>query len=269
MTCGCGRSPDSCRGWHSLSQAEYEQEYARYLRLEVGKVSVTGVEHYTDALFKFATERPPGFEFRAGEFVMLGLEGTPQRAYSIASNPHADDLEFYSIKAQEGELTSRLQHIKPGDSVRVSPASSGTLVLDNLEQGTDLWLLATGTGIAPFASIVRDPQTWQQYERVHVAWSVRTEQELAAYRHLFEDTPVDFHPTVTQDPDWQGASERISALLHKKQFELDSKTDRVMLCGNLNFNRELQSQLEQRGFRQGTKKRKGTFLTEQAFVDRA
>ena len=122
-------------------------------------VNVTEIEHYTDSLFRIKTERPKTFRFTAGEFVMIGLEGTPKRAYSLTSGPYDEYLEFYSIKVPDGPLTSKLQHIKIGDELIVGEKPTGTLTLANLELGGNLWLLATGTGIAPFISLLRDPPT--------------------------------------------------------------------------------------------------------------
>lgn len=132
--------------------------------------TVTSVTHWTDKLFSFRVTRPASLRFRSGEFVMIGLpddNGKPiLRAYSIASPNWDDELEFYSIKVQDGPLTSRLQHIQPGDQIILRPKPVGTLVLDALLPGKRLWFLATGTGIAPFASLMRDPETYERYEQV-------------------------------------------------------------------------------------------------------
>ena len=144
-------------------------------------LKITEVEHYTDRLFRIRTERPRTYRFTAGEFVMIGLEGTPKRAYSITSGPYDDFLEFYSIKVPDGPLTSKLQKVKVGDTLQVGDKPTGTLTLNNLELGGDLWMLATGTGIAPFISLLRDPTTFDHFRSVNVACSVRDKEELAAY----------------------------------------------------------------------------------------
>ena len=161
-------------------------------------VNVTEIEHYTDSLFRIKTERPKTFRFTAGEFVMIGLEGTPKRAYSLTSGPYDEYLEFYSIKVPDGPLTSKLQHIKIGDELIVGEKPTGTLTLANLELGGNLWLLATGTGIAPFISLLRDPTTYDHFDDIHVYWSVRKAQELQAAgltqaqaRQLFQEAQRD------------------------------------------------------------------------------
>ena len=141
------------------------------------KETVLRVEHYTPDLFHFTTTRDPSIRFRDGEFVMMGLEvdGKPlMRAYSVASPNHQETLEFYSIKVQDGPLTSRLQHIREGDQVLVNTKAVGTLVLDNLKPGRNLYFLATGTGIAPFLSLTRGVDTYENYDNVIVAWGART-----------------------------------------------------------------------------------------------
>lgn len=268
MTCGCGRSPDGCRGWHNLSEEEYQKEYKKYLAEQQGQLRVTEVEHYTDSLFRFRLTKPDTYEFRAGEFTMISLEGSPKRAYSITSGPEDNFLEFYSIKVQDGPLTSRLQHIQEGETVIVGDKPTGTLVLDNLTEGSDLWLLATGTGIAPFVSLLRDPATIEKYNNIHVVWSVRETAELNAYREFFEDKDCEFVPVVTRDNNWQGETERITDLIRSRKIMSNSKPekDKVMLCGNYDFNVEIKSILEEHGWLEGNTKQAGSFVVEKAFI---
>src|SRR5688572_24376168 len=176
---------------------------------------VIDVHHWNDTLFSFKTTRNPGLRFRNGHFVMLGLEveGKPLlRAYSVVSANYDDHLEFYSIKVPNGPLTSRLQHIKPGDSVLVSRKPTGTLLLDNLLPGKNLYLLASGTGLAPFMSIIRDPQTYELYQKVAIVHGVRNISDLGYHEYIEKELPEHelvgeqvrnqllYYPTVTREP---------------------------------------------------------------------
>jgi len=161
-------------------------------------VTVTQVEHYTDSLFRIRTTRPASFRFTAGEFVMINLEGTPKRAYSLTSGPYDEYLEFYSIKVPNGPLTGVLQHAQPGDELEVSERTTGTLTLANLTLNGNLWLMATGTGIAPYISLLRDPETYERFHKITVAWTVRTRDELA-FHDFLKSCPIVYYPTVTQD----------------------------------------------------------------------
>src|SRR5437763_1814539 len=175
---------------------------------------VLGVHHWNDSLFSFTTTRNQGFRFRNGHFVMLGLEveGRPLlRAFSVASANYDEHLEFYSIKIPDGALTSRLQHIEPGHEVLVSRKPTGTLLVDNLLPGKRLYLLATGTGLAPFMSIIRDPETYERFEQVVVVHGVRQVEELAYHDYITEHLPKHeflgelvsgkllYYPTVTRE----------------------------------------------------------------------
>ncbi|TIX51697.1 ferredoxin--NADP reductase [Alteraurantiacibacter aquimixticola] len=249
---------------------------------------VRWVRHWNEGLFSFAITRPRSFRFRSGEFVMLGLPGDGRpllRAYSIACASYAEELEFLSIKVPDGPLTSRLCHIKPGDRIYLGRKPTGTLVADALKPGRRLFLLSTGTGLAPFLSLVRDPDIYDAFGEVILVHSVRRVADLA-YRdelesHLAGDplvqdqALVQFHyiPTVTREA--FHTTGRIDRLIENgKLFEgvtgaprLDPETDRVMLCGSMEMNRHFAELLEGWGFREGANNNPGDFVIERAFVD--
>jgi ferredoxin--NADP+ reductase len=248
---------------------------------------VTHVEHWTDELFTLRTTRDPALRFASGQFVMLGLmlDGKPLvRAYSVVSPYYADELEFFSIKVQDGPLTSRLQHVKVGDEVLVGKKPTGTLVLDGLRPGKNLYMLGTGTGLAPFLSLVRDPETYERYEKVVVTHTVRRTIDLA-YRHFLETgLPNDpdlgelvapkliYYPSVTRDPfKHQG---RITDLITSGQLftdiglpAFDKSRDRVMLCGGPSVLADLKQLLLDRGYEEGSIAAPGDFVLERAFVE--
>ncbi len=249
---------------------------------------VTAVTHWTDRLFSFRVTRPRSLRFRSGEFVMLGLPGADGRpllrAYSIASPAWDDELEFYSIKVPDGPLTSKLQHVRPGDPVILRPKPVGTLVLDALRPGWRLWLLATGTGFAPFASLLRDPATWEGYRRVVVMHACRTAAELAYGRQVICGLKSDpliggmvgerlhYHPTTTRETSPRMgritdllASGRVFAEL-RQPGPLAPETDRVMVCGSLAFNRDMAALLDGWGLREGSNAAPGDYVVEKAFV---
>jgi ferredoxin--NADP+ reductase len=250
--------------------------------------TVTEVTHWTDRLFSFRVTRPPSLRFRSGEFVMIGLPGDDGRpilrAYSIASPSWDDSLEFYSIKVPDGPLTSRLQHIKPGDAIILRPKPVGTLVHDALLPGRRLWLLATGTGIAPFASHLRDPETWEKYETVILMHTCREVAELEYGRRLVEALPADpligdmvagkllYYPTTTREP--SARMGRVTDnLTSGKVFAdlgiegpMDPGRDRAMICGSLAFNLDLKAILEGWGLREGSNSEPGHYVVEKAFV---
>jgi ferredoxin/flavodoxin---NADP+ reductase len=248
---------------------------------------VTRVHHWNDRLFSFATERPPQFRFENGHFVMVGLEveGKPLlRAYSIACPNYSEDLEFLSIKVSDGALTSRLQHIKPGDTVLLGRKPVGSLVLCDLHPGRNLYLFASGTGLAPFMSIVQDPDAYERYERVVLVHGVRRVSDLA-YRdfldHGIHDHPLVgeaaqrqlcYFPTVTREPFHH--SGRIPELIERGAVEaafdlarLDPAHDRGMICGSMDMLRDVSAALDARGFKvspqQGVA---GDYVVERAFV---
>lgn len=250
--------------------------------------TITQVTHWTDALFSFRVTRPASLRFRSGEFVMIGLPdqtGKPVlRAYSIASPSWDDELEFYSIKVPDGPLTSRLQHVQPGDPIILRPKPVGTLVHDALTPGHRLWMLATGTGFAPFASLLRDPDTWERNERVVMMHTCRQADELAYGRRLIEDLHNDpligemvqgklfYYPTTTREPSpYRG---RITDNLSSGQVfadlalpgPLDPAIDRAMVCGSLAFNKDVTALLERFGLSEGSNANPGDFVVEKAFV---
>ena len=249
---------------------------------------VTSVTHYTDRLFAFRCTRPQSLRFRSGEFVMIGLmgeNGKPLlRAYSIASPSWDEELEFYSIKVPDGPLTSRLQHIQPGDALILRPKPVGTLVLDALLPGKRLWMLATGTGIAPFASLLRDPETWEKYAQVIVMHTCREAAELTYGRNLIEALPEDpligelvgdkllYYPATTREPS-ANMGRVTDNLKSGKVFSdlgiapLDPATDRAMVCGSLEFNKDIKAILEAAGLREGANSEPAEYVVEKAFVD--
>lgn len=249
---------------------------------------VTSVHHWTDTLFSFRVARPQSLRFRSGEFVMIGLlkdDGKPLlRAYSIASPSWDDELEFYSIKVPDGPLTSRLQKIKAGDEIILRPKPVGTLVLDALLPANRLWMICTGTGVAPFASLLRDPETWDSYDEVILAHTCRTQAELAYGRSIVSALPDDpligelvagklkYYPTTTREPsDIEG---RISDHIRDgRVFDaLDvpvwtPDTDRVMICGNLALNKDIMGLCEAHGLSEGANSDPKHFVVEKAFID--
>ena len=260
--------------------------------------TVTEVKHYTDRLFSFRCTRPAALRFRSGEFVMIGLMGDPHpdtgkqkpllRAYSIASPSWDEELEFYSIKVQDGPLTSRLQHIKSGDQIILRPKPVGTLVHDALLPGKRLWFFATGTGFAPFASLLREPQTYEDYDEVIITHTCREADELTYGRDLIESIRSDdmlseligdgfsdkikYYPTTTREH--SAKMGRITDLMKSGEaFEelgvaaLNPDTDRAMICGNLAFNLELKEMLEGYGLEEGANSKPAQYVVEKAFLD--
>lgn len=248
---------------------------------------VTQVRHYTSRLFKFRISRPSAFRFRSGEFVMIGLPNASKpiyRAYSIATPSWDDELEFYSIKVPDGLLTRHLQRIVPGDTVLMRKKSTGTLVLDALKPGKRLYLFSTGTGIAPFASLIRDLEIYEKFEEVVLTHTCRTEPELAYGRHAvaaakhdplvgeFAESQLRHYTTTTKDPG--PATGRITTLIENgKLFRdlnvpaLDPATDRAMICGSLAMVGDTRALLQQAGLDEGSNSKPGSFVVERAFVD--
>lgn len=228
-------------------------------------LEVIEVQHYTDKLFRIRTERPRTYRFTAGEFVMIGLPDAPSRAYSITSGPYDDYLEFYSIKVQDGPLTSKLQHIQVGDKLQVGEKPTGTLILANLELGGHLVMMASGTGIAPFISLLREPETYDLFENITVTWTTRLHAEQDCYRDFLNEMPIEYISTVTQEPaELQG---RIQKFMEDGTVKIDNPVDqRIMLCGSIAFNNDLKDHFTALGFSEGNKRTQGTFVQERAFV---
>ena len=228
-------------------------------------LTVIDVTHYTDTLFRIRVERPRSYRFTAGEFVMISMEGTPKRAYSISSGPYDDWIEFYSIKVPDGPLTSKLQHIKVGDMLEVGEKPTGTLLLANLELGGHLVMMASGTGIAPFISLLRDPETYDLFENITVTWTTRLNAEQDSYRDFLNEMPIEYISTVTQeDAELKG---RIQTFMEDGTVKInDPSFQRVMLCGSIGFNNDLKEHFSTLGFCEGNKKTQGTFVQERAFV---
>lgn len=228
-------------------------------------LEVIEVQHYTDKLFRIRTERPRSYRFTAGEFVMIGLDDAPNRAYSITSGPYDDYLEFYSIKVQDGPLTSKLQHIQVGDTIKVGEKPTGTLILANLELGGHLVMMASGTGIAPFISLLREPETYDLFENITITWTTRLHAEQDCYRDFLNEMPIEYISTVTQEPaELQG---RIQKFMADGTVKIDNpEYQRIMLCGSMDFNNDLKDHFTALGFSEGNKKTQGTFVQEKAFV---
>jgi ferredoxin--NADP+ reductase len=248
---------------------------------------VLSVHHWTDRLFTFTTTRDPALRFSNGHFTMIGLrvEGKPiLRAYSIVSANYEDHLEFLSIKVPEGPLTSRLQHIKIGDTIIVGRKPTGTLLIDYLLPGRRLYLLSTGTGLAPFMSIIRDPETYEKFEQVILVHGVRQVDELAYHDVLMEHLPnheflgelvtskLRYYPTVTREQ-YKNMG-RITDLISNGKLcadlgtpALDAKEDRVMICGSPAMLRDLKRMLEESGFNEGNTSTPGDFVIERAFAE--
>ena len=249
--------------------------------------TVTSVKHWTDRLFSFRVTRPKSLRFRSGEFVMIGLlgdNGKPLlRAYSIASPAWDEELEFYSIKVPDGPLTSRLQHIKVGDEIILRPKPVGTLVHDALLPGKRIWFLSTGTGFAPFASLLREPETYEKYEQVIMMHTCREVAELEYGRQLVESLKDDpligemvadklkYYPTTTREPS-QYMGRITDNMLSGKVFadldlpKMDAEHDRAMVCGSLAFNHDVKAVLEKFGLHEGANSEPLEYVVEKAFV---
>ena len=249
--------------------------------------TVTSVAHYTDRLFKFRITRPRSFRFRSGEFVMIGLPNAEKpvyRAYSIASPSWDEELEFFSIKVPDGPLTMHLQKIKAGDTILMRRKPTGTLVNDALLPGSRLYLFSTGTGIAPFASIVRDPETYEKFDTVILTHTCRLVSELKYGEELVSATRDDplvgeeaatalsYYATTTREQ--SARMGRITNLIRSGKLaddlglpQLTSEHDRCMICGSMSFLKDLKSILEGKGFVEGSNSAPADFVVERAFVD--
>jgi len=259
-----------------------------------GTETVLDVRHWTDSYFSFTTTRDDGFRFENGQFVMIGLEigGKPLlRAYSIASANWEEQLEFFSIKVPDGPLTSRLQHIQPGDHLLVGRKPTGTLLISDLHPGRNLYLLGTGTGLAPWMSVIKDPGTYERFERVVVAHGVRSAGDLAYRDYILNELPrheflgeqisrqLLYYPVVSREPfQWEGRDQRgrLTDLLDSGRMAadlgldpLDPARDRAMICGGPQMLADFRALLDRRGFvaapRIGTP---GDYVFERAFVEK-
>jgi len=269
------------------SVAEAKPETAFPIPAGVFAETVTSVTHYTDRLFAFRMTRPQSFRFRSGEFVMIGLPNAEKpvyRAYSIASPSWDEELEFFSIKVPGGPLTEHLQKIQPGDTVLMRKKPTGTLVLDALKPGKRLFLFSTGTGIAPFASVIRDPETYEKFDQVVLTQTCRLDAELKYGRELVENTKNDelmsefvgdkllLHANATREGEPKG--ERVTKLIESGKLftdlgieALNPEADRAMICGSMAMLREIEGLLQERGFEEGANNKPGTYVVERAFVD--
>lgn len=255
--------------------------------------TVTEVEHYTDSLFRFRVTRPASLRFRSGEFMMIGLMGNPHpetgkqkpllRAYSIASPAWDDTLQFYSIKVDNGPLTNRLQHIKVGDQVILKPKSVGTLVHDALTPANRIWFFSTGTGIAPFASLLREPETYERFDQVILTHTCRDVADLKFGKELIAQTKTDilvgeeaqqklhYYPTTTRETSKKMG--RITSLLEDGSLladlgvtDFNATNDRAMVCGSIDLNSDMKRILENYGLREGANSDPGDYVIEKAFV---
>ena len=251
--------------------------------------TILSVHHWNDSLFSFRTTRDPGLRFINGQFVTIGLEveGRPRmRAYSIASANYEEHLEFFSIKVPDGPLTSLLQHVKPGDKLLVSKKPTGTLVLRDLKPGKRLFLFATGTGLAPFMSLIHDPETYERFEKIILIHGVRWTNELAYHDYIEQDLKeheylgdeirdkLIYYPTVTREPFYHRG--RITELVDSGKLfadlglpPLDPTIDRVMICGSPQMIRDCCARLDARGFEVSPYiGAPGDYVIERAFVEK-
>ena len=248
---------------------------------------VLTVHHWTDRLFSFTTTRDTALRFSNGHFTMIGLRVNNKpllRAYSIVSPNYEEHLEFLSIKVQDGPLTSRLQHIQVGDKIIVGRKPTGTLLIDYLLPGKNLYLLSTGTGMAPFLSVIRDPDTYERFDKVILVHGVREVKELAYHDYLTQELPQHeflgemirekllYYPTVTREP-FKNQGRLTDAIESGKLFSdlglpaFNPTDDRVMICGSPQMLKDLKHILEERGFKEGNTTKPGDFVIERAFAE--
>ena len=247
---------------------------------------VLSVHHWNDTLFSFTTTRDPGFRFENGQFIMIGIEvdGKPlMRAYSIASANYEEHMEFFSIKVQDGPLTSRLQKIKPGDKLLCSKKPTGTLLVEALKPAKHLYLLATGTGLAPFLSVIKDPEVYERFDKVILTHGVREVSELA-YQQVINELPENeffgemvkgkllYYPSVTrEDFHTQGRlTEALTSGKISQEFGLppiNVEDDRFMLCGSPSMLKDFCEILDERGFKETIRGVNAEYVIERAFVE--
>lgn len=250
--------------------------------------TVLNVHHWNETLFSFTTTRSQGLRFQSGQFVMIGLTVNDRplmRAYSIASPSYAESLEFYSIKVPDGPLTSHLQHLQVGGKLLVGKKPTGTLIKDNLRPGRNLYLLSSGTGLAPFMSTIQDPEYYESYEHIVLVHGVRHVSELGYRQFISEVLPrheylgdlvkgqLRYFPTVTREAFTQQG--RITDLLDQGDItrslglpDMDPHLDRVMICGNPGLLTDLTAILERLGFDEGSMNKQGAYVIERAFVEK-
>lgn len=254
----------------------------------IGQETILSVRHWNDTLFSFTATRDPGLRFHNGHFVMIGLEteGKPlMRAYSIVSANYEEHLEFFSIKVQDGPLTSKLQHLKPGDKLMVSRKPTGTLIMDNLLPGKTLYMLSTGTGLAPFMSIIKDPEVYERYDHVVLCHGVREVSELAYSEFISSEiynneffgeearAKLIYYPTVTREA-YRNTGRLTDLITSGKLFSdiglppLNAETDRVMMCGSPSMLKDLVVMLEARGFTESRHGAQAHYVIERAFVEK-
>lgn len=248
---------------------------------------VLTVHHWTDRLFSFTTTRDPSLRFSNGHFTMIGLRVNDKpllRAYSIVSPNYEEHLEFLSIKVEDGPLTSRLQHIQVGDSIVVGRKPTGTLLIDYLLPAKRLYMFSSGTGLAPFLSVIRDPETYEKFEEVILVHGVREVAELAYHDYLTQTLPkheflgemvskqLKYYPTVTREA-YKNTGRITSLIENGKLFSdlgvpaLNREQDRIMICGSPGMLRDLKTMLEERGFNEGNTSKPGDFVIERAFAE--
>lgn len=251
------------------------------------KERVTEVHHWNDTLFSFKSTRDKSFRYKNGHFTMIGLEhdGRPLlRAYSIVSANYEEELEFFSIKVPDGPLTSKLQHLNVGDEIYVNSKPTGTLTVDNLLPGKRLYMLSTGTGLAPFLSIIRDPEVYEQYDKIILTHGVRTVNELAYRELITEHLPkheyfgeeisekLIYYPTVTREK-YKNQGRLTDLMTSGELFEnigqppLNPDEDRVMMCGSPSMLKDLVTILDERGFKETRHGDLGSYVIERAFVE--
>jgi len=248
---------------------------------------VTSIRHWNDTLFSFRTSRDATFRFKNGHFIMMGLpqEGKPlMRAYSIASANHENELEFFSIKVPDGALTSQLKNVVVGDKILLSKKPTGTLLQENLLPGRNLYLLSTGTGLAPFMSIIKDPEIYENFDRVILTHGVRQVSELAYSEAITQDLPTDeflgeeikkkliYYPTVTREQ-YKNKGRLTDLMKSGKLFgdiglpDFDIESDRFMICGSPAMLKDCCQMLDERGFKESRQGRVGHYVIERAFVE--
>ena len=262
-------------------------EHCRTTMSAFNEETVLSVHHWTDRLFSFTTTRDPSLRFANGHFTMIGLmvEGKRLlRAYSVVSANYEEHLEFLSIKVQDGPLTSRLQHIQVGDKIIVGKKPTGTLVIDYLLPAKRLYMMSSGTGLAPFMSVIRDPETYEKFEEVILVHGVREVAELAYHDYITQELPqheflgemvskqLKYYPTVTREP-FRNMGRTTDLIESGKLFTdlgvpaINPAEDRVMICGSPGLLKDLKGMLEVRGFKEGNTTTPGDFVIERAFVE--